>query len=55
MWIRLGCIAGDHGSPFKQWGGWGADGKKRSKKANGRELGGKTFDGMPRLDIAIVA
>jgi len=40
---------------FKQWGGWGADGKKRSKKANGRELGGKTFDGMPRLDVEIVA
>lgn len=32
---------------FKQWGGWGADGKKRSKKANGRKLKGKIFDGMP--------
>ena len=32
---------------FKQWGGWGADGKKRSKKENGRLLKGKTWDGMP--------
>ena len=33
---------------FKQWGGWGADGKKRSKKANGRLLHGRTWDEMPR-------
>ncbi|MDA8093960.1 MAG: phage Gp37/Gp68 family protein [Betaproteobacteria bacterium] len=32
---------------FKQWGGWGADGKKRSKKKNGRLLYGKTWDQMP--------
>jgi len=32
---------------FKQWGGWGADGKKRSKKANGRLLFGRTWDNMP--------
>lgn len=34
---------------FKQWGGWGADGKRRSKKANGRLLEGRTWDGMPEL------
>lgn len=34
---------------FKQWGGWGADGKRRSKKANGRLLDGRTWDGMPEL------
>lgn len=34
---------------FKQWGGWGADGKKRSKKANGRMLDGRTWDAMPEL------
>lgn len=34
---------------FKQWGGWGADGKKRSKKANGRMLRGRTWDQMPQL------
>lgn len=33
---------------FKQWGGWGADGVKRSKKSNGRELDGRTWDSYPR-------
>jgi protein gp37 len=32
---------------FKQWGGWGADGKKRAKKLNGRLLQGRTWDGTP--------
>ena len=32
---------------FKQWGGWGVDGKKRNKKANGRLLHGKTWDERP--------
>ncbi len=35
---------------FKQWGVWGADGKKRSKKANGRLFFGRTWDGMPALN-----
>ena len=35
---------------FKQWGGWGADGKKRPKRDNGRILAGKTWDGMPSLE-----
>lgn len=34
---------------FKQWGGWGADGKKRSKKENGRVLKGQIWDNMPQL------
>lgn len=34
---------------FKQWGNWGADGKRRTKKANGRFLNGKTFDAMPLI------
>lgn len=34
---------------FKQWGGWGADGRRRSKKANGRLLYGRTWDQMPEL------
>jgi protein gp37 len=38
---------------FKQWGGWGADGKRRSKKANGRLLGGRTWDDMPVLSAHI--
>lgn len=32
---------------FKQWGTWGADNKKRSKKANGRQYRGQTWDEMP--------
>lgn len=38
---------------FKQWGGWGADGKRRSKKANGRLLAGRTWDNMPELPSRI--
>ncbi len=34
---------------FKQWGGWGVDGKKRGKKKNGRLLLGQTWDAMPAL------
>ena len=33
---------------FKQWGGWGADGKRRSKAQNGRLLKGRTWDEMPQ-------
>ncbi|MBW1813757.1 MAG: phage Gp37/Gp68 family protein [Deltaproteobacteria bacterium] len=32
---------------FKQWGCWGVDGKKRSKKLNGRLLLGRTWDYKP--------
>ena len=32
---------------FKQWGTWGKDNKKRSKKLNGREYRGRTWDEMP--------
>ena len=34
---------------FKQWGSWGKDNQKRSKKANGREYRGRTWDEMPQL------
>jgi len=32
---------------FKQWGAWGADGKKRTKRDNGRLLDGRTWDAVP--------
>lgn len=32
---------------FKQWGTWGADGVKRSKKSNGRILEGKEWNEYP--------
>lgn len=34
---------------FKQWGAWGKDNQKRSKKANGRMYRGRTWDEMPAL------
>lgn len=37
---------------FKQWGAWGKDNKRRSKKANGREYRGQTWDGMPQLSLS---
>jgi protein gp37 len=32
---------------FKQWGAWGADGVKRSKKSNGMEIDGKVYQDLP--------
>ena len=37
---------------FKQWGTWGADNKKRSKKANGRTFAGRQWDEMPAIGAA---
>lgn len=45
--VRRQCLEADVAFFFKQWGAWGADGQKRSKKANGRELNGQSWDGMP--------
>jgi protein gp37 len=47
--VRLQCEAQGAAFFFKQWGGWGADGKRRSKARNGRLLGGRTWDEMPAL------
>lgn len=38
---------------FKQWGTWGSDNKKRSKKANGRTYRGQTWDQMPSQAVSI--
>jgi protein gp37 len=45
--IKAQCESSGVAFFFKQWGGWGADGKKRPKKHNGRELNGRTWDQMP--------
>ena len=37
---------------FKQWGAYGKDGIKRSKKANGRKFEGKIWDEMPNLEYS---
>ncbi len=34
---------------FKQWGAWGKDNKRRSKKLNGRTYRGQTWDEMPAV------
>jgi len=36
---------------FKQWGTWGSDGIKRSKKVNGKALDGKIIQMMPQLEM----
>jgi len=41
------CLSAGTAFFFKQWGTWGKDNKKRSKKANGREYRGQTWDEMP--------
>jgi protein gp37 len=38
---------------FKQWGTWGKDNKRRSKKANGREYRGRTWDEMPTSLVSV--
>jgi len=45
--VQRQCEEQDVAFFFKQWGGWGADGKKRAKAANGRVLNGRTWDEMP--------
>jgi protein gp37 len=47
--IRQQCEELDVAFFFKQWGGWGADGVKRAKKQNGRQLHGRTWDSMPEM------
>lgn len=41
------CSIYDTAFFFKQWGTWGKDNKRRSKKANGREYRGKVWNDMP--------
>ncbi len=45
--IKRQCEAQQAAFFFKQWGGWGADGKKRAKKKNGRLLFNRTWDERP--------
>lgn len=45
--IYVHCDAYGTAFFFKQWGTWGKDNKKRSKKANGREYRGRIWNEMP--------
>ena len=49
--IRNQCLDAGVDFFFKQWGSWGADGKQRNKKANGRLLDGKMWDMVPSVAI----
>jgi protein gp37 len=40
---------------FKQWGTWGKDNRRRSKKANGRVYRGQVWDEMPDAIMAMEA
>lgn len=51
--IYAQCLSSGTAFFFKQWGTWGKDNKKRSKKANGREYRGRTWDEMPAAPQAI--
>ncbi|MBS1794865.1 MAG: phage Gp37/Gp68 family protein [Acidobacteria bacterium] len=45
--IQRQCAAQNVKFFFKQWGAWGADGQKRSKKTNGRLLSEKEWNDRP--------
>lgn len=45
--IHAQCLTAGTAFFFKQWGTWGKDNKRRSKKANGREYRGRTWNEMP--------
>lgn len=49
--VRNQCVSAGVDFFFKQWGAWGADGKYRNKKANGRQLEGKVWDMVPAVAI----
>ncbi|AWH37623.1 hypothetical protein C1929_13135 [Stenotrophomonas sp. ZAC14D1_NAIMI4_6] len=45
--LQKQCCAAEVSFFFKQWGAHGEDGVRRSKKANGRELDGRSWSEMP--------
>ena len=49
--IHNQCLEYDTAFFFKQWGTWGKDNKRRSKKANGRSYKGKHWNEMPTVAI----
>ncbi|WP_101675442.1 DUF5131 family protein [Alloalcanivorax mobilis] len=57
-WVRnvqAECDAAQVPFFFKQWGVWGEDGVKRSKKANGRLLDGRLYEEYPRIPISEIS
>ncbi len=45
--VKRQCEKQDSAFFFKQWGTWGADGIRRSKKSNGIELNGEIYQNYP--------
>jgi len=45
--VRKECVNQSVPFFFKQWGAFGSDGVRRTKKSNGRELNGRTRDELP--------
>jgi protein gp37 len=45
--VKVQCDTAAVAFFFKQWGAWGADGRKRSKHANGRRYRGKVWNRIP--------
>jgi protein gp37 len=52
--IHEQCDMYDTAFFFKQWGTWGSDNKKRSKKANGRTYKNKHWDEMPMFESMVM-
>lgn len=50
--VRDQCLGAGIPFFFKQWGAWGPDGIKRSKKANGRSIDGRQWSQLPKLPLA---
>lgn len=48
--VKVQCDRAGVAFFFKQWGTWGSDGQRRSKKANGRRYRGRVWDAMPALN-----
>ena len=51
--VRFQCEEANVAFFFKQWGGWGADGVKRAKRFNGRELHGKIWNETPPIQRSV--
>jgi len=49
--IQEQCLKQNIAFFFKQWGGWGSDGVKRHKKANGKVLQGKVWNEIPYVGV----
>lgn len=53
--VKDQCLKANVPFFFKQWGNWGADGIRRAKGKNGRELLGETFSQYPIIASTAVS